>query len=750
MSKFTLSPLFCALAMTPLCFSAGVSAAQNESDIEVIKVTARPFETPVSALPGTVQIITEEEILSQAAVSADISSLLANLVPSFGPETQMMSSTYQGFRGRKTIVMIDGVVVSNTLRETSRVLSSISVENIARIEVIQGASAVYGNGESAGVVNLITHEASSEDVAFWTQAKVDGSAHNSDSIGYHLSQRVSGTVKDFTYLAQLNWRDSGTIYDGDGDQIPSDPAGRGGQGELEDIDALVKFGLDIDDDASLKLNLHHRKLENQLSFGRKTIFGDVVVVDPTKPFEGEAPYSKNQYAQLIYQNDQVAAHRLKAELSLSNSENTQANTVLTESDKKALRIALQPLSLPRENDVLTYGIDYQIDETRQMSSKGICEICNVEQTNIAPFVEYELHQGAWTVQAGVRWENFDLEVPSYQATGRYGVVPYSGQMIQGGDLSYDKAVFNAGVVYQLDNSEIYASFSQGYGLGDLRRLRSITVANVAEFEQQMSPTEADNFELGYRGSFGDFSFDIGGFYTRTENGQSYVDIVDQVIYGELLKLDPRLVFDQSKTWNPDAIDALALREEKTYGFEVKAQYYLNDVWMLGATYSKTEGEYQHPTQGWIDMNNARISPEKAMAYIRFDMDYGFGGALQLNYVGDKNGSAPIDFAIPQNGMWGSYTGYAYYEAPVEGYTTLDLSLYYKSDYGQFTLGIKNLLDKTYKPAYSQMGAGSVYGQVDLPPSPTLDYLEGLVRDYAYNDSYNAQGMTFTLGYQISY
>lgn len=149
MSKFTLSPLSCALAITPLFLSAWASADETTSDIEVIKVTARPFETPVSSLPGTVQIITEEEILSQAAVSADISSLLANLVPSFGPETQMMSSTYQGFRGRKTIVMIDGVVVSNTLRETSRVLSSISVENIARIEVIQGASAVYGNGESA-------------------------------------------------------------------------------------------------------------------------------------------------------------------------------------------------------------------------------------------------------------------------------------------------------------------------------------------------------------------------------------------------------------------------------------------------------------------------------------------------------------------------------------------------------------------------------------------------------------------------
>nr|WP_232846967.1 TonB-dependent receptor [Shewanella nanhaiensis] len=718
--------------------------------MEVINVTAKPFDTPISSLPGTVQIIDQEAIAAQISVSADLSGLLANLVPSYGPETQMMSSTYQGFRGRKAIVMIDGVIVSNTLRDTSRVLSSISVENIERIEVIQGASAVYGNGESAGVINLITYQASEEGIAFWSQAKIDGSIHDSDSIGYQLSQRVSGTQGQFNYLAQLNWRDSGTLFDGEGTQIPSDPAGRGGQGELEDLDALVKLGYQFDDDSSMALNLHTRKLENQLSFARKTVFDETVVVDTSKPFTGEAPYSENKYLQFTYHAPSLGGHQVNIEVSASESENTQANKVLTQSKKQAARIAAQPLRLPREQDRLTYGIDYQVDKTKQISAKGICEICNVEQTNIAPFAEYEFNQDDFMLQFGVRYENFDLDVPDYLATGRYGSTPFSGKTIEGGSLNYSKPVFNLGGVYRFETTEVYASFSQGYGLGDLRRLRSIDVPEVEQYDDKMKPTEANNFDLGYRGQFDSFSFDIGLFYTQSERAQSYVDILDQVIYGTLATIDSRLVYDQSKTLNPDAIDAVVSRDEKTYGLELISSYAINDTFTFGGNLSYTQGEYRHPTKGWVEMNNARISPMKANIFLDMNLNDEFGGLLQVNYVGSRDEGTEIDLPLPQNGMWGTFNGYSYYNAPTESYTTVDLSLFYQSHFGRFTLGIKNLFDKVYRPAYAQMGSGSVYGGIDLPSDPTLDQLEGLVRDYAFKDSYNAQGTTFTLGYQVYY
>lgn len=731
-------------------FSATTMAATSTSEMEVIEITAKPFEVPVSSLPGTVQLITEEEIQVQASVSADVSSLLANLVPSYSPETQMLSSTYQGFRGRKSIVMIDGIVVSNSLRETSRVLASISVENIARIEVIRGASAVYGNGESAGVINLVTHQASDEKVAFWSQVKFDGSIHDSDSYGYHFNQRVSGTLDQFSYLGQLNWRDSGEIFDGNGDQIPSDPAGRGGLGELKDFDGLVKLGYQINQDADIALNAHYRKLENELSFGRKTIFDNVVVVDPTKPFTGDAPYSENQYLQLEFNHQQLANHKVNIELSLANSENTQANTVKVESDKFALRFAAQPLSLPREQDVLTYGLDYQIDETTQHNSRGICEICDVEQTNLAPFVEYQFNFDQFMVQLGARYENFDLDVPSYQATGRYGDAPFFGQQIDGGELSYNKTVLNLGAVYRFDDTELYGSFSQGYGLGDLRRLRSINVSDVDNYRQALRPVEADNFEIGYRGQIDILSFDLSLYYTDAEHAQSYVDITDQVIYASLQQLDPRLTYDLSQTFNPDAIDALVTRDERTYGVELSYSLAITDEIDLGGTVSHSEGEYKHPTQGWIDLNHSRLSPFKATLYTNIEITENMGANIQVNHVGSRGAGEEVNLPIPQNGMFGTFQGHQYYGAGVEGYTTVDLAMYYNTEMGDFKLGVKNLFDRVYLPTYAQQGAGSVYGQIDFPSNPALDQLEGIVRDFAFRDSYHAQGTTFTLSYSVNY
>ena len=731
-------------------FSASAFAATADSEMEVIEITAKPFEVPISSLPGTVQLISEEEIKAQAAVSMDVSSLLANLVPSYSPETQMLSSTYQGFRGRKSIVMIDGIVVSNSLRESSRVLASISIENIARIEVIRGASAVYGNGESAGVINLVTHQASEDDVEFWTQIKFDGSIHDSDSYGYHLSQRVSGTTGQLNYLAQLNWRDSGTIYDGNGEQIPSDPAGRGGLGELKDFDGLVKLGYQFNQDAKLAVNGHYRKLENELSFGRKTIFDNVVVVDPTKPFTGDAPYSENQYLQLAYDHQNLAGHKFNVEFSIANSENTQANTVKIESDKLAFRFAAQPLSLPREQDTLTYGIDYQVDETSQHSSRGICEICEVEQTNLAPFIEYQMNLDNFMVQLGARYENFDLDIPSYQATGRYGDAPFFGQMIQGGELSYNKAVFNLGAVYRFTSSELYGSFSQGYGLGDLRRLRSINVSSVVDYRDALRPVEANNYEIGYRGRIDAFSFDLSAYYTDAEFGQSYVDITDQVIYASLQQVDPRLTYDLSKTFNPDAIDALVTRDERTYGVELSYSYSINDMVEFGGTASHSEGEYKHPVKGWTDLNHSRLSPFKATLYTNLELTPELNTNIQVNHIGSRGAGEQVTLAIPQNGVFGQFEGYQYYAAGVEGYTTVDLSINYDTDFGNFKLGVKNLFDRVYLPTYAQQGSGSVYGQIDLPPSPVLDQIEGLVRDFAFRDSYNAQGTTFTLGYSITY
>lgn len=53
--------------------------------------------------------------------------------------------------------MIDGVSQTGS-RDVSRQLNSISPGMIERIEVISGATSIYGSGATGGIINIITKE----------------------------------------------------------------------------------------------------------------------------------------------------------------------------------------------------------------------------------------------------------------------------------------------------------------------------------------------------------------------------------------------------------------------------------------------------------------------------------------------------------------------------------------------------------------------------------------------------------------
>ena len=61
--------------------------------------------------------------------------------------------------------MIDGVPQSTT-RNTSRDLATIDPSMIERVEVIRGATAIYGDGATGGIVNIVTRTAGAPGVRF--------------------------------------------------------------------------------------------------------------------------------------------------------------------------------------------------------------------------------------------------------------------------------------------------------------------------------------------------------------------------------------------------------------------------------------------------------------------------------------------------------------------------------------------------------------------------------------------------------
>lgn len=109
----------------------------------------------ISDIPGTVWVVPKDKIELQAKNGVPIKEMLSILIPSLDIGPQGRTNYGQNMRGRSVLVMIDGVSL-NSIRAISRQLDAIDPFNIERIEVLSGASAIYGGNATGGIINIIT------------------------------------------------------------------------------------------------------------------------------------------------------------------------------------------------------------------------------------------------------------------------------------------------------------------------------------------------------------------------------------------------------------------------------------------------------------------------------------------------------------------------------------------------------------------------------------------------------------------
>ena len=143
-----------------LCFLlAGKSFGADEVfDLDEIIVTATKTPRLLKDVPGSVALITREQIEKQHA--DDLGDYLRGVA---GLETIRYGSIegstgihLRGLYSEQTLVLVDGRVLNSPSRGSADI-SSVPIENIERIEVVRGPiSSLYGANALAGVVNIIT------------------------------------------------------------------------------------------------------------------------------------------------------------------------------------------------------------------------------------------------------------------------------------------------------------------------------------------------------------------------------------------------------------------------------------------------------------------------------------------------------------------------------------------------------------------------------------------------------------------
>ncbi|MEG1032317.1 MAG: TonB-dependent receptor plug domain-containing protein, partial [Acinetobacter sp.] len=215
--------------------AASEETKKANTQLAPIVMTATRTPKSIAEVAGTVQTIRGDEIAQQAGAGRKVADVLAQLVPSLAPSSGNTSNYGQTMRGRNVLVMIDGVSQTGS-RDVARQLNSISPNMIDHIEVVSGATSIYGSGATGGIINIITKRADkSEPVSFQTKLGLT-SADNfrGDSLAYQVGQTASFSNDKVDGFVGIDYTKRGSQFDGNGDRISLSPW----QGSTMDTDTI--------------------------------------------------------------------------------------------------------------------------------------------------------------------------------------------------------------------------------------------------------------------------------------------------------------------------------------------------------------------------------------------------------------------------------------------------------------------------------------------------------------------------------
>ena len=237
--------------------TSGVEAQQKETtQLAPIVMTATRSAKSIADIAGTVYSIDQAEIEKQANAGKSIADILGTLVPSLTPSSGTTSNYGMTMRGRVVQYMIDGVPQTG-YRDGSRQLNSIQPSMIERIEVVSGATSIYGSGATGGIINIITKRGGQDPISFETKVGVTaGNNFKADAMAYEASQSVLFNQGALQGAFGASYTTRGEIQDSHGNRIGPEVA----QTDRQDTDTLDLNGRltwNISDEQSLSFGAQY-------------------------------------------------------------------------------------------------------------------------------------------------------------------------------------------------------------------------------------------------------------------------------------------------------------------------------------------------------------------------------------------------------------------------------------------------------------------------------------------------------------
>lgn len=704
---------------------AGAEESEEIPEVNAPDVVISATRTPstLGSLNQSVTIVTEEQIQQQLAVTPgrSLGQILPKLVPGMSQNDMSWDTgTSQSIRGRQIGVLIDGVPQLSS-PTTQLDLAHIDPSAIERIEIVRGATAIYGNGATGGLINIITKQPGSGKTTFTTDVQGSGSLTRVlRGLSGTVTQGFQGNKDWFDYNVVGTFNSQGGMFDAGGHRTMPGTNSVGGFADTKNYNILGKFGGTFGE---------HRL---QLMFNRKQSWQDTnYLVDPNvdalpRTFARFIPgLSLAEQPKLT--NSQISADYTHPHLFLSSrvhlqgyyrSQQTRFPTLdarifgvpeivqgLIQTDVLGTRTEITtPIPVYGKPEIV-WGMDFSSQHGVQnqnlydiatFDASGGRVFTKIGQNQLLPSRVFQsaaaFAQGEWTpflalvLRAGVRYER--LGITSSDFTDSVSTFSPSSS------LKFDTTVFNAGFVYHvIEPLDLFFNFSQGFNVPVGSIDTALTVApGTAIALSRLQPQRVNNYEIGVRGKWSHVQTSLSGYISKSSLGLNFNQFTNS------LQRAPQTVYGVEATLDVQPIDGVK----------------------IGGTYTFVEGDQ---TIGFnpdvrVPINGFNIQPQKITAYLEHLTlpSWQWRSRLQVLYSGSRSRSN-TSFAIGADPTGDPFAVTEYY--------LVDFISTVKAGPGILRFGIENLLNKQYAPPFTQIAfTNSFY--------------------------YAGRGTTATIGYSITY
>ncbi|MCW2263393.1 MULTISPECIES: TonB-dependent receptor [Sphingobacterium] len=658
-----------------------ITLLESTNVLDEIVVTAGRKPESISTIPSSITILNQQDIQAQTNITNNLATVLGNAIPGLGTSTNKATNSGQTLRGRAVLVLIDGIPQSTPLMNGARDLRTIDPSVIERIEVIKGATSIYGNGSGGGIINYITKK--NKDGKKISGQTILGTSINpfdpKETLGYKLSQQLSGQVNKWSYTVSGSADYTGLQRDSDG--LPLGQTD--GFSNSYQYNGFIKIGYQIDSSSTLTgFYNYYGSTQRAKYISKNGIYGQSPTIgvrgeEPGKP--AGTPYNHN--AMLTYSKSNLFHSTQLDVTAYLNSFSSMNRYVasgtawygpgqtMINSEKKGLRLNLntpfQLFSIPTE---VTYGLDLLKDVTYQDLTDGRVYIPKMNMVNFAPYaqVKADLIENL-IFKAGLRYENATVKVNDYNtiATGPNGE---GSIVVSGGNIPYKATMFNAGLRYtKYDYFNPFVSFSQAFAINELgrilRRAKENTIGNL-----ETDPIITNNYEAGFSSRFSIFNISASYYISTSDLGVNLVDV------GGFL---------------------MPQREpEEVKGYEVTLDAQLSQKLSVGGSYAYVEGKAKMDDGSKIYLNGSRIAPPKATGFLSYKPNQQLN--LQLFWI---HTGARDRFALNDKGKYNNSEG------PISNVDLFNLSGNYNLNKNwKIGFGIENIFNTSYYPTVSQYRA----------------------------------------------